>query len=1084
MTRNAAKSVLAAERRALDGENESQDSQARLLFLIQTHGVGMMSSSPIPDNHLELSNSAHEAPPTSYPHLEACQQTLNFPQIDAALDAKVCPSLTNADIDPVVESVPSGKPSTQKRPSTTNPQDSSSNCEHGDVPVSTEQHRHDVPSLDQPSLVTHNDAHPQPRSSTAASKPRTQNMSSQSPTQSNEGRSYEQYANNTSQALTQDSTTEEHRTLHEGDAGYVNLRHSFSAGQTDPNPPDTPFTRDERSMQPSQLASAYTDHFAPETPAVFAKPFFNGGHGQILGGTQLFGQTQPTSGLRKPSPTSSRPSPNIFENNAISPTLATSSPLKDRGFGTTPLAPFASTSPGFPERSSRPSGRTPPRSPALANADEGDDSNNEELPSFNSYVVRKNREPKQEFHPYKRKSSDAEIERPSSHNNAEADSSQDEAEFRRRRANLRKEKASKSFPDISVPSSGKAKVEVPSTNRAKRVLERTVSDQYRAQCYGKHPTDNDSTQDTVADSQDAMTPQQQSHNAGTVLAEDPRPLEQDDEVPPPGGRIGSIEKELIPETSPACTFIEQPRPFGDFTRNTSNASSGFPSLSLPSLGESDEVPGSQKTTDTKQEQAAKNPETLRGLPKGVLTAPRSSPSLVLASSQQRASRRSTRPSQVATPSSTAPDNNGPETGTSSLTVLSATPVLSSSTTPETDDTGRNDQPKHSVSVSSPAAAKRQRRGRPTSSLPTPTVSVTGSNPPSRSRDQLRKASRRFSRHNSMSTDELARSPSVSGADIHKPETRKVTRKSVTAREFEHGIFDKMIFVISIPEETQNSKTSADKSLSKIHVETAIRQNGGRILEDGFDALFKYDRIPTNAHRTSIPVLSSLLRLIDPESGFTALIANRHSRKVKYMQALALGIPCLAPQWITTCLAKKEIVDWSSYLLCAGPSVLLGNAIRSRNLSPYDASTAKLIQVIAQRPKLLDESKILLVMKKKNEVERLPYVFLTQVLGASLVRVHSLKEARNKLREAEDEDDHFDWVYVDDALQDARSVLFGTTAVTTVAKGVTKKRKRTSTITITEQDDDRPPKRIRALNDELVVQSLILGRLIEEDEMKG
>jgi hypothetical protein len=43
MTRTPARSLPAAERRALVGENDSQDSQEKLLFLIKEHGVGVVS---------------------------------------------------------------------------------------------------------------------------------------------------------------------------------------------------------------------------------------------------------------------------------------------------------------------------------------------------------------------------------------------------------------------------------------------------------------------------------------------------------------------------------------------------------------------------------------------------------------------------------------------------------------------------------------------------------------------------------------------------------------------------------------------------------------------------------------------------------------------------------------------------------------------------------------------------------------------------------------------------------------------------------------------------------------------------------
>ncbi|KAK7743084.1 radiation sensitive protein rad9 [Diatrype stigma] len=225
-------------------------------------------------------------------------------------------------------------------------------------------------------------------------------------------------------------------------------------------------------------------------------------------------------------------------------------------------------------------------------------------------------------------------------------------------------------------------------------------------------------------------------------------------------------------------------------------------------------------------------------------------------------------------------------------------------------------------------------------------------------------------------------------------------------------------------------------------------------------------------------MSSSLRLISQDTGFTALIADGHSRKVKYMQALALGLPCLAPKWITSCIAKGTVIDWSSYLLCAGQSALLGDAIRSRNLQPYDATTAVLAEVINQRPKLLAGTQILLVMKKtKNEDKRQPYVFLAQVLGGSLIRVNTPEEARAMLLERENRGEPFDWVYADDHTPNIEEALFGSR--TTSATTSTKKRKRQGA---GESEGDRAPKKIRTLNDELVIQSLILGRLIEDEEL--
>ena len=190
-----------------------------------------------------------------------------------------------------------------------------------------------------------------------------------------------------------------------------------------------------------------------------------------------------------------------------------------------------------------------------------------------------------------------------------------------------------------------------------------------------------------------------------------------------------------------------------------------------------------------------------------------------------------------------------------------------------------------------------------------------------------------------------------------------------------------------------------------------------------------------------------------------------------MQALALGLPCLAPQWITTCLAKGAIVDWEPYLLCAGASTVLGNALRSRILPPYSAAEARLAEVIEQRPRLLDGQRVLVVVdskKSRNEAKE-PYVFLASVLGPSISRVFSTQQAREVLLEHQKAGNPFDWLYLDKGTGTVEAVL-------APAEITGNKKRRKSTAAQAKLDD------IRVLDDELVIQSLILGRMVEEDEM--
>ncbi|TIC99525.1 DNA repair protein crb2 [Colletotrichum higginsianum] len=302
-----------------------------------------------------------------------------------------------------------------------------------------------------------------------------------------------------------------------------------------------------------------------------------------------------------------------------------------------------------------------------------------------------------------------------------------------------------------------------------------------------------------------------------------------------------------------------------------------------------------------------------------------------------------------------------------------------------------------------------------------------------------------------------------------------------------GIFAGMAFAISFQSKKDGEKTDHyEHRLGQSRdIEKMIVQSGGYLLSNGFDELFESNALgstetsPVSEGKEDNPLtLTSFAQTM----GFTALIADGHSRKVKYMQALALGLPCISDRWVTTCVAKAAVVDWLPYLLCAGQSTFLRDAIRSRYLAPYSAINARLVDVVETRPKMLEGSKILLVMKKSRaEEKKMPYVFLAHVLGATLSRAYSVDEAKETLRHRELLNDPFDWVYVDEHTG-SEEELFNPDPPSTKTLKASKKRKRAAATAVDEAD--RPPKRIRTLSNELVIQSLILGRMIEEGELEA
>lgn len=302
-----------------------------------------------------------------------------------------------------------------------------------------------------------------------------------------------------------------------------------------------------------------------------------------------------------------------------------------------------------------------------------------------------------------------------------------------------------------------------------------------------------------------------------------------------------------------------------------------------------------------------------------------------------------------------------------------------------------------------------------------------------------------------------------------------------------GVFSGMAFAISY---------SSDDS-EKIEICRLIKRNGGLILESGFEELFQLSDMdgsrPSTPRKRSpcakdaaVKVEQTGLRLHTSfkELGFVALIADRHSRRAKYVQALALGLPTLSGRWISDSVKASTgpnasgsdavPLPWARYLLSAGESAYLGGAVRSRTMTVYNSTDARLANIIEYRDRLLNGENVLIVATKKGKgswEKRKAYAFLSLALGAACVkRVSDLREAKALLHA---EKETWKWVYVEGSVADASAVLFDSTTAGT------KKRKRD------EHAGKAGPKamsagngRVKIVNDEFVVQSLILGALIE------
>ncbi|KAJ5689371.1 hypothetical protein N7462_003763 [Penicillium macrosclerotiorum] len=294
-----------------------------------------------------------------------------------------------------------------------------------------------------------------------------------------------------------------------------------------------------------------------------------------------------------------------------------------------------------------------------------------------------------------------------------------------------------------------------------------------------------------------------------------------------------------------------------------------------------------------------------------------------------------------------------------------------------------------------------------------------------------------------------------------------------------GIFANMAFAVSYKDET-----------SKNRVSKLIQENGGSVLRDGFTDLFEPSSIhpittPTKGTAGNQATCNSGLRLtsLAEEIGFSCLITDTHSRREKYMQALALGLPCLNGRWVEDCVAKGRVIDWAIYLLPAGESKYLNGATKSRVMLPTSPTDAHLSDTISSRPKLLGGKSVLIVTGRgKAGEKRRAYIFLTFALGAARVeRVPDIETAR-ALLESQSEASlpcSWDFVYVDDADEAAAQSILTPRPKTQKVHLIHGRKRRRSTVTMSTPSQEPPSSTARVIGNEFVCQSLILGRLYEE-----
>lgn len=323
------------------------------------------------------------------------------------------------------------------------------------------------------------------------------------------------------------------------------------------------------------------------------------------------------------------------------------------------------------------------------------------------------------------------------------------------------------------------------------------------------------------------------------------------------------------------------------------------------------------------------------------------------------------------------------------------------------------------------------------------------------------------------------------SDRHMTPTSPSTRLSRSIR-FSSGLFTGMVFAVSYGE-------NAD---TKSRIVKMILENDGRILHDGFNELFELPSNAPLATPTKSPASitsgnNNQFRLTRgaEDVGFACLIADKHSRRPKYMQALALNLPCLSDRWIEDCVAHNRIVEWEMYLLPAGDSSYLNGATKSRFLTPYPATKARLSDTIAARPSFLSGQSVLIVMGrgKADEERRKTYLFLTYALGASRVeRLPDVKSVRAACEQGAGSGAGWDWVYVDSEEKASaigsllgQSVAGSQQSLSSQSQRPRKRKRSGFAGSFTGDSDSGGNTSVRIVSNELVCQSLILGRLLAQ-----
>lgn len=295
----------------------------------------------------------------------------------------------------------------------------------------------------------------------------------------------------------------------------------------------------------------------------------------------------------------------------------------------------------------------------------------------------------------------------------------------------------------------------------------------------------------------------------------------------------------------------------------------------------------------------------------------------------------------------------------------------------------------------------------------------------------------------------------------KPTGNAIVGPSLLPSSSPSGLFANMAFAITYTQSLKHWESRTDALASN------VESNDGHILEDSFEDLLERSGLGLKARYTDYK--------------FAALLTNHHSRKPKYMQALALGIPCLSDKWVDACVKADKLVDWTFYLLPAGESSELDGAIKSRIL-PYmaNALSTTVSEMVDTRLNIFAGARVVIVTGKGKVAEMLkPFDFLMHALGAETVEgVSKLDAAKDLLQSIHTNNDGegvLRLLLVDDTqIGEARRTILSDQESKPKNKGRAGSTNALSTPTVGEGQEGG---QIQIVGKEAIMQSLIMGKLV-------